>query len=233
MKKNRPNRNNERGNVLFLILVAAALFAALSYVVVQSSRSGGGDAAREKYALDAAEIRGYATALQTSIGRMLINGCSLTSINFDNGADGGLHANPNATPNNGCDVFHPAGGSVALKSTAGRWASDPVIYYSGSSAVTDLGTTCATSDCADLALVMRGVHIGLCEALNRGSGHNIDLTTLPADTQQSCPYVGTMDCTGNGVAEVIFADPALRGKNSICYNDSTHGLTFMHVLLER
>lgn len=233
MLKTKTGRKSERGNVLFIILIAAALFAALSYVIVQSSRSGGGDAAREKYALDAAEIRGYVTALQTSIGRMLINGCSLTSINFGNSGDAGLHDNPNATSDNRCDVFHPAGGSVALKPSTDRWASDPILYYSGSSAISGLGTTCATSDCADLALVIRGAHIGLCEALNRGSGHNIDLTTLPQDTQQSCPYVGTMDCGGNGLAEVIFTAPELTGKNSICYNDSTHGLTFMHVILER
>lgn len=233
MTKKDANRKHERGNVLFLILIAAALFAALSYVIVQSSRSGGGDAAREKYALDAAEIRGYATALQTSIGRMLINGCSLTSLNFHNDADGGLHTNPSATPGNTCDVFHPAGGGVALKTSTSKWASDPNFYYSGSAAVSGIGTTCATPECSDLVLVMRGVHMGLCEALNRSSGQQIDITNLPVDTQQSCPYVGTMDCAGNNIAEVIFTAPELTGKNSICYNDSVHGLTFMHVLLER
>lgn len=233
MTKKDTNRKHERGNVLFLILIAAALFAALSYVIVQSSRSGGGDAAREKYALDAAEIRGYVTALQTSIGRMLINGCSLTSLNFHNDADGGLHTNPNATPGNTCDVFHPAGGGVALKTSTNKWASDPNFYYSGSAAVSGIGTTCATPECSDLVLVMRGVHMGLCEALNRSSGQQLDITNLPVDTQQSCPYVGTMDCAGNNIAEVIFTAPELTGKNSICYNDSVHGLTFMHVLLER
>lgn len=232
MNDSTAHRNDERGNVLFLILIAAALFAALSYVVVQSSRSGGGDAAREKYALDASEIQGYVTALQTAVGRLLINGCNLDNLNFDNEADGGLHTNPNAPTNNSCDVFHPAGGGVPLKTPMGKWASDPVFYYSGSSAVTGIGTTCATPECSDLVLVMRGVHQGLCLALNKGTGFNV-FADLPIDTQQACPYVGTMDCAGNDAAEIIFTAPDLNGRNSVCYNDSVHGLTFMHVLLER
>lgn len=233
MKNNFPNKATQSGNALFLILIAAALFAALSYVVTQSNRSGGGDPAREKYALDAAEIMGYITSLQTSIGRLVMNGCGLNVLSFDNESDGGLHENPDSPPDNKCHVFHPAGGGVALKTPASKWASDPAFYYTGSAAIDGIGTTCAGMACSDLVLVMRGVSVGLCRALNIASTYNSVLEDLPSITQKACPFTGTMDCSGDNTVEVIFSEPELKGKNAVCYNDSNHGLTFMHVILER
>ena len=108
----------EKGNALFLILIAVALFAALSYAVTNSGRAGSG-ADRETALLDAAQLRNYSAQLQTAVNRLrLIGGGSPEEISFQHDASGdGVVSdssndfyNPN-TPT-GCHVFRPEGGGV-------------------------------------------------------------------------------------------------------------------------
>ena len=231
-KRLYQTRQAERGNMLFLILIAAALFAALSYVVAQSSRSGGGDAARDKARLAAADIMNQATAVQTSVGRLLIGGCLDTDLSFESGNDT-VHVNPGAPVDNHCHVFHPAGGGTPPRQADPQYAGDPRFYYVSSSAITNIATTCTDPSCADLTMNLYDVGEVLCEELNTANGYRVAVTDLPTDTQAGCPFEGTYDCAGNGNAEIVFASPELRGKNSVCYRDTVKGLTFTHVILER
>ena len=105
----------KRGNVLFLILLAIALFAVLSYAVTQSSRSSGRDAAAENAITDAAQITQYATLVEQTVTRLrLSNGCRDTQISFaaDSDGDGNWYDadddyhNPNAPSDFSCHVFH-------------------------------------------------------------------------------------------------------------------------------
>lgn len=60
--------NHQNGNVLFLILIAVALFAALSYAVTQSTR-GGGNADDETGLVNASIIFQQGAAIQSAILR--------------------------------------------------------------------------------------------------------------------------------------------------------------------
>jgi len=62
---------NDKGNALFLILIAVALFAALSYAVTQSGRSGGG-VDKEQTTLAAAELIQQVSAMRSYITRLYI-----------------------------------------------------------------------------------------------------------------------------------------------------------------
>src|SRR5690348_16442752 len=90
------NRQSESGNVLFLILIAVALFAALSYAVTQSSRSGSGEATSEKSLISGAQITQYPAGVRTDIIRMVIdNNISIDQLEFNGPSDfGTLTANP-------------------------------------------------------------------------------------------------------------------------------------------
>ena len=75
---------SETGNALFLILIAVALFAALSYAVTNSGR-GGGSLDREQTELLAAQIVNQAAYLQTNYDRLRIVG-GYEFIPFDESA---------------------------------------------------------------------------------------------------------------------------------------------------
>lgn len=75
--------STQSGNVLFLILIAVALFAALSYAVTKSTR-GGGNANSEIQQLDTAQMMQYASSVKMAVQRLkLINKCADNEFDFD------------------------------------------------------------------------------------------------------------------------------------------------------
>lgn len=116
MKENKL----QNGNVLFLILIAIFLFAALSYAVTSSSRGGGTSISKDKARANAAAIIQYGTVLRSAVMRMkLSNGCADDTMDFSNNIyqqnDSGLtnSANSNAPADKRCHVFEPEGGGIA------------------------------------------------------------------------------------------------------------------------
>ena len=96
----------QKGNVLFLILIAVALFAALSYAVTKSSRSGG-DASRETNILNAAQLTQYPTSVRTAVMRLIIDGFQDTNILYSEPGD-------NET-SSAFEVFHAVGGGAVFQ----------------------------------------------------------------------------------------------------------------------
>lgn len=106
----------QRGNVLFLILIAVALFAALSYAVTQSSRSGSGNTNTEKIRMNLAQIQQYTSSIRQAVTRLRItNGCSDEEINFasSNWPTPSDYTNSKASADKKCDVFDPNAGGIS------------------------------------------------------------------------------------------------------------------------
>ena len=73
--------NRQAGNVLFLIVIAVALFAALSYAVTESASGDGKDASDEQAQLDQAVLENYTSAISTGRMRLeIVRGC--TSVDY-------------------------------------------------------------------------------------------------------------------------------------------------------
>jgi hypothetical protein len=100
----------EQGNVLFLILMAVVLFAALSYAITKSTRSGDANTSSEKAQLTASAIMNYNSAIRVAVMRMQISGIDPATIDFALPTDTGF-----STPPFTRKVFHPQGGGVSYQ----------------------------------------------------------------------------------------------------------------------
>lgn len=180
------NKNStQKGNVLFLILIAVALFAALSYAVTQSTR-GGGDTGSEKQALVASQILQFFSDVNVAVIRMRIRGVDTSLITFD----------PLDTTVNG--VFSPSGGGVSYLNVpnnignATDWGFGSLqsanlgIYIQDVGANTDVSGREAIGGLADISL-------GLCEALNKQLG----LTNPPEPNSPTSGAVATYSINAN------------------------------------
>lgn len=173
IKRKNMKRTNESGNVLFLILIAVALFAALSYAVTSSSRSGGGDAASESNLINSAQVTQYPSSVRTAIVRMIINSTTDSQLLFEGPSDFANLSTP-ALERRG--VFHPSGGGAT------RVSSTPDIMASGSQGtwiftsdfgITQIGTTDATNGSNDIIAFLPGVAESICKRINTELGISV------------------------------------------------------------
>lgn len=162
--------SNSSGNVLFLILIAVALFAALSYAVTQSTRSGGGDANKEKTLTDSAVVTQHPVGIRTAATQMMISrGLTAGELLFDPPKNfTGLTAGEIAR-----EVFHPQGGGAIY---AEGWIVTSGIQIEG------VGLTNASDPLAASDIVaMKSVSREMCLQLNQKFGISISEADMDAN----------------------------------------------------
>lgn len=175
-----------RGNVLFLILLAVALFAALSYAVTQAGRSGGKDISDEDARLAASQITQYATLLEQTVTRLrLSNGCRDTQISFaaDSDGDGNWYDtdddyhNPNAPSDFSCHVFHADGGAIYNSEISDGLNDGSDWVFTGRNRVIHVGiSSCPGGSgdptCPELMALLRNLPLQTCISINENLGIN-------------------------------------------------------------
>lgn len=112
-------QNSESGNVFFLIFLAIAMFAALSYAVFQGSRSSMSSLTSDQARLAAQEIIAYGDALAKTVQTLRLRGCSETQLDFGQDvwkSHGGTVFQPTGhnalAPADGCSVFKIGNGNA-------------------------------------------------------------------------------------------------------------------------
>ena len=177
----KTRMTNQSGNVLFLILIAVALFAALSYAVTQSSRSGS-DANRETNVINTSTLTQYPNQVRTAVLRLVIGGTDPTLLQFntsnvttDETTGGGFSAyNPNRA------VFAAQGGAAAWAPVPGKLLANTTVdkpwIYSMAFRIPGLGTDNTDGSGNELIAFAEDITQTVCSRLNGDLGWG---TTIP------------------------------------------------------
>ncbi len=227
---NHPLRTN--GNVLFLILIAVALFAALAYAITNSNRGGAGNISKEKVSALASQILNHGIAVRTAVTRMTMNGIAIQ--NLDAYSPVYIRKNGNTVMDNvscttdNCLIFHPNGGGVSPVIIGDSWAINNEGYaltsggwrpgHAGLQAVSIAGIG---SDKMDIILSMQWYSREFCKAFNDFVGVTNPSNLPPVDTVSVGEFHNFISSTiFDTEFSVALGDEAteLIGKDAFCYS---------------
>jgi hypothetical protein len=235
--KKQTARDGEQGNVLFLILIAVALFAALSYAVTQSSRSGGGNANEETNLVNSSQLTQYPAGVRTSIVRMIVsNGVNPQDLMFNVPSDMAA-----CTPVGEC-VFSAAtggGGATYVQAPAEVMASGSMgtWHFNGELEIEEIGSADAVDfDGNEIIAFLPGIKSDLCTKLNTKYGITGDTNT---SSDLSASYTVDMlntyvPAVEDAVLGTATGAAGLKGQPFGCFtNNGTTTYVYYHVLIER
>jgi len=213
--KNLQNRHAERGNVIFMVLVAVILFAALSFAVSDMMRGSNPEQLQdEKANLQADAILGYARIMRTAVKDMRINGCTDLDISFETPLladteekDAPITYEHNPPAKDICKLFGVKGGGVNYAPPSHEWLADldgfdPTYgqwYFPADVCIPGVGTSpekgCDSDsvDNEDIIAILPHVSKAVCRAILRRLEE--DDTNIPKEdgnawTVERDPFIG-------------------------------------------
>ena len=237
-KKNKVA--SERGNALFLILIAVALFAALSYAITQSGR-GGGTIDRETVVITAGQVVEQPAAVRTAVTRMIITGTSANSITFT-GAASAADVFDTATGGGGAANLAPPVAACQTAADCASWYYVPAttgngIFITGvGSASTSANTATGGSAMAvlqgtDGAGTQSGLTLTVCTQIQKGLGFSS--TTPPVGANGPVVWKTAGAYAHVGSATTVYS-ATLSGQAFACFQNTTASkYAYYHALIEQ
>lgn len=230
----KPPRHRESGNVLFYILIAISLLAALSYAVSQGNRASISALTEDRSQLLAAQVIEFGDVLSKAVSQMRLRGTTISDLRF-------AHVDLNATygtfgndPDN--EVFHPDGGGVHYHTLDADITANPDWVFTAENGVQEIGTTCAAASCSELLAIATGINDTICLRINELLSVSNDGTTPPADNQiqTGTLFAGAFDYNGDIIGDgdgTGSANTAMAGKSAACVLDDTTGQNMFYQVL--
>lgn len=234
------NETAQSGNVLFLILIAVALFAALSYSVTSSTRSGSGDSSGEKNLISSAQITQYPASVRTAILRMTVGKSipvELLSFNPPDEFSDELDDIQLERQN----VFHPNGGGaiyaippvdVMEDAATRKWV------FNSSYEVPGIGNTTGTIETTETIAFLPRIKKSICERIHKqlalGDIPTVNGLVLPPTTQQNAGATASTPTINVYLGSLTDAGGILLGQPQGCFRTPASTIYYYYqVLVER
>ena len=221
LDKKIMKRDGERGNALFLILIAVALFAALSYAITQSGR-GGGNVGQQTALITAGQLTEEPADVRAAVARMILSGVGpYTPLTFVGTPQAQDVFDQTGLGGGATNVPPPAG---ACNSACGAWVYLPPTSATNGNYVFGVGTT-APEALAYLANISQQV----CIAINKGlSLPGITAGALTTDHQKTTTFTGVLgayNAVGSATTIESIVPANLSGQDFACWNNHFGGDT--------
>lgn len=240
------------GNALFFILIAIFLLGGLTVLLSRTGSHSEDTGASEQASIQASSILKYAAGVQNAVTNLLSNGCSEGQLNFNNPGitSGQNYVNTSSPPDHSCDIYHVAGGGLPYAPVPPAWLStvtgfSKTWHVDASYCLNGIGTggitTCTKAE-IELLLIIDGVTLAVCNALNRQMGISSVAGAPPSDDIGINAFTGSFSTISSYAAATIgdTATPTaapLIGKKSGCLMDtagsSAGHYIFYHTLIAR
>jgi len=187
------HRADERGNVLFVILIAVALIGLLTAAISKTNRPEGNNIDSETLVLRASEVQRYASELERGIAYMMQNGLSESDIRFAHYDADAEYGDLDADSDKRDQMFHREGGGANYREPPTGVNDGSAWEFYGGTHVPGMGR----NDRAELVAVLPHVTQAFCDKINTLNGQNGTMdddggTSASASNEGSCVNMGAV-----------------------------------------
>ncbi len=233
--------SSERGNALFLILIAVALFAALSYAVTQSGR-GSGTIDRETALIAAAQLTQYPASLRTTITRMVITGTPVggaTGVDFTTGSA----SNKVFDSQGGGAIFQSPPNNIGTASGEGqdqdgvldasKWGFKDAVHANLGFYILGVGTDTIVSG-REVFAYLHDITNAVCLQVNKGLGLSSTIAETGADVDLTLGVGKGVNAAGSAASTHTYdAVPAQAFGCVDANNGAGAAYDYYHALVEQ
>lgn len=209
--------NNARGSVLWIILIAVALLAALSFAVTSSGRVGGTFGSDDKATLAASGVLDYVRNAQAVVQQMVFDGNTSAQLDFTKPGEASFETAPFDKK-----VFHPGGGALPVlkiwDELLAKNASPTAGIYFINNAIDDIGTFEP-----ELMMIFLEIHPEICKKLNLKLTGSDVIPTIEAGNSTFGLFIDPLSITPLTCSSCV-------GVDMLCVKDDYGAHTFYAVL---